>query len=105
MQEYQAFQRLGSHPNIIKFKGAYEDSNSVHFITSPYCSGGTLLDWLNADTGIPVSEGQLATYFKQVVEAVSWCHGKGEPVQPILIVLITRQLCSKYKVITKLKHA
>ena len=78
VQEYQAFQRLGSHPNIISFQAAFEDVDSVHFITSPYCSGGTLLDRLTAETGTPVSESQLATYFKQVVEAVSWCHDKGD---------------------------
>lgn len=75
---YQAFLRLGSHWNIVSCVEAFEDGDSVHVITSPYCSGGTLPDRLTADTGAPVSESQLANYFKQIVEAIGWCHTRGE---------------------------
>lgn len=103
-QEYQAFQRLGSHRNIVNFVEAFEDGDRVHLVTSPYCSGGTLLERLTAGTGAPVSESHLAKHFKQVVEAVGWCHRRGEATshQPYSQGYTAKEL---YSVITVMKPA
>jgi calcium-dependent protein kinase len=46
-REIQIMQHMSGKPNIVEFKGAYEDKNSVHVVME-LCVGGQLFDRITA---------------------------------------------------------
>lgn len=66
--------RASGHRNVIKHLGHGTDPAWV-WIAMEFAEGGDLFDKIEADEG--VGEEIAHFYFKQLVSAVTWCHGKG----------------------------
>ncbi|CAK4028018.1 Serine threonine- kinase chk1 [Lecanosticta acicola] len=62
------------HDNIIKYLSHGEDASWV-WMALELAEGGDLFDKIEADEG--VGEDVAHFYFKQLVSAIDWCHGKG----------------------------
>ncbi|XWS14422.1 hypothetical protein CRYUN_Cryun35bG0008200 [Craigia yunnanensis] len=73
-REILILQHLTGQPNIVEFKGAYEDERNLHLVME-LCSGGELFDRIIA-TGI-YSERQAASICRQIVNVVHACHFMG----------------------------
>ncbi|KAK8509965.1 hypothetical protein V6N13_118511 [Hibiscus sabdariffa] len=73
-REVSILQHLTGQPNIVEFKGAYEDRKNVHLVME-LCSGGELFDRIIAKGSY--SERQAASVFRQIVNVVHACHFMG----------------------------
>lgn len=62
------------HDNIVRFL-SWGDDRSWTWIAMELAEGGDLFDKIEADEG--VGEDIAHFYFKQLINAVAWCHGKG----------------------------
>lgn len=62
------------HPNILKIYEVIKDDRYYHIVTE-ILTGGELFDRIS--TGIRYSERTIAEYMRQILSAVSYCHGKG----------------------------
>ncbi|KAL0363223.1 UNVERIFIED_CONTAM: Calcium-dependent protein kinase [Sesamum calycinum] len=67
-------QHLSGQPNIVEFKGAYEDRHSVHLVME-LCGGGELFDRIIAQGHY--SEKAAADLCRQIVNVVHHCHFMG----------------------------
>ncbi|KAH9803706.1 calcium-dependent protein kinase 33 [Citrus sinensis] len=65
---------LSGQPNIVQFKGAYEDRHSVHIVME-LCAGGELFDRIIAKGHY--SERDAASVFRVIMNVVNVCHSKG----------------------------
>lgn len=72
--EIMILQHLTGQPNIVEFKGAYEDRESVHLVME-LCLGGELFDRITAKGSY--SEREAASIFRQIVNVVHACHFMG----------------------------
>ncbi|XP_027333835.1 calcium-dependent protein kinase 2-like isoform X2 [Abrus precatorius] len=73
-REIQIMQHLSGQPNIVEFKGAYEDKHSVHVVME-LCAGGELFDRIIAKGHY--SERAAASICRQIVNVVHICHFMG----------------------------
>ncbi|MCD7473351.1 Calcium-dependent protein kinase 21 [Datura stramonium] len=73
-REIQIMQHLSGQPNIVEFKGAYEDNYSVHLVME-LCAGGELFDRIIARGYY--SEKDAADIIRQIVNVVYICHFMG----------------------------
>lgn len=73
-REIQIMQHLSGQPNIVEFKGAYEDKNSVHLVME-LCAGGELFDRILAKGSY--SEKEAASMCRQIVNVVHACNFMG----------------------------
>ena len=73
-REIQIMQHLSGQPNIVEFKGAYEDKISVNLVME-LCAGGELFDRIIAKGHY--SEKAAATILRQIVNVVHVCHFMG----------------------------
>ncbi|CAI9087189.1 OLC1v1021203C2 [Oldenlandia corymbosa var. corymbosa] len=73
-REIQIMQHLSGQPNIVEFKGAYEDRQSVHIVME-LCAGGELFDRIVSRGHY--SERDAANITRQVVNVVHICHFMG----------------------------
>ncbi|GAA0175413.1 non-receptor serine/threonine protein kinase [Lithospermum erythrorhizon] len=73
-REIQIMQHLSGQPNIVEFKGAYEDKQSVHIVME-LCAGGELFDRIIAQGHY--SERAAADLIRQIVNVVYICHFMG----------------------------
>ncbi|CAH9052536.1 unnamed protein product [Cuscuta epithymum] len=73
-REIKIMQHLMGQPNIVEFKGAYEDSNSVHLVME-LCAGGELFDRIIAKGHY--SERAAASICRSIVNVVHTCHFMG----------------------------
>ncbi|XP_054797968.1 calcium-dependent protein kinase 2-like [Prosopis cineraria] len=73
-REIQIMQHLSGQPNIVEFKGAYEDTHSVHVVME-LCAGGELFDRIIAKGHY--SERAAASICRQIVNVVHICHFMG----------------------------
>ncbi|KAI3849045.1 hypothetical protein C5167_019125 [Papaver somniferum] len=73
-REIQLMQHLSGQPNIVEFKGAYEDKYSVHLVME-LCAGGELFDRIIAKGHY--SERAAATICRSIVNVVHICHFMG----------------------------
>lgn len=62
------------HPNIVKIFERYEEGNFQYIVTE-LCKGGTIYDYLSRFKS--TNEYMVCKIFKQVAEAVSYCHSSG----------------------------
>jgi calcium-dependent protein kinase len=60
------------HPNVIKLYEYFEDEKNVYLITE-LCTGGELFDLIIEKEYF--SEKFAATIFKQILQALNYCHG------------------------------
>ncbi|KAG7031419.1 Calcium-dependent protein kinase 9 [Cucurbita argyrosperma subsp. argyrosperma] len=73
-REIHIMQHLSGQPNIVEFKGAYEDKQSVHLIME-LCAGGELFDRIIAEGHY--SEKAAASICRSIVNVVHICHFMG----------------------------
>ncbi|KAL5557807.1 hypothetical protein UlMin_034018 [Ulmus minor] len=73
-REIQILQHLTGQPNIVEFKGAYEDKQNLNLVME-LCSGGELFDRIIAKGSY--SERQAAKISRQIVNVVHVCHFMG----------------------------
>ncbi|XP_077253925.1 calcium-dependent protein kinase-like [Tasmannia lanceolata] len=73
-REIQIMQHLSGQPNIVEFKGAYEDKQSVHLVME-LCSGGELFDRIVAQRHY--TERAAAKICRAIVNVVHICHVMG----------------------------
>lgn len=73
-REIKIMQHLIGQPNIVEFKGAYEDSDSVHLVME-LCAGGELFDRILAKGHY--SERAAASVCREIVSVVHTCHFMG----------------------------
>ncbi|CAM8996356.1 unnamed protein product [Rhodiola kirilowii] len=73
-REVQLLQHLSGQPNVVEFKGAYEDRQSVHLVME-LCAGGELFDRIIAQG--QYSERAAAAICRQIVNVVHICHFMG----------------------------
>ncbi|KAJ7967687.1 Calcium-dependent protein kinase [Quillaja saponaria] len=69
-REIQIMQHLSGQPNIVEFRGAFEDRCSVHLVME-LCAGGELFDRLIAEG--QYSERAAATICRDIVNIVHIC--------------------------------
>ncbi|KAK7841608.1 calcium-dependent protein kinase 29 [Quercus suber] len=73
-REILILQHLTGQPNIVEFKGAYEDKKNLHLVME-LCTGGELFDRIiNRGT---YSEREAASIGRQIVNVVHVCHFMG----------------------------
>ncbi|KAH7848290.1 hypothetical protein Vadar_000821 [Vaccinium darrowii] len=76
-REIAILERLRGQPNIVEFKGAYEDRSNLHLVME-FCSGGELFDRIVAKAAKrSYSEEEAARIGRQVVNVVHVCHSSG----------------------------
>ncbi|KAG6528951.1 hypothetical protein ZIOFF_011143 [Zingiber officinale] len=73
-REVQIMQHLSGQANIVEFRGAYEDRNSVNVVME-LCAGGDLFDRISAKGDY--SEREAAAVGRAVVGVVNTCHFMG----------------------------
>ncbi|GMH24351.1 hypothetical protein Nepgr_026194 [Nepenthes gracilis] len=73
-REIQIMQHLSGQPNIVEFKGAYEDRDSVNLVME-LCAGGELFDRIISKG--QYSERAAAAIMRQIVNVVHVCHFMG----------------------------
>ncbi|XVF26034.1 hypothetical protein REPUB_Repub13aG0265300 [Reevesia pubescens] len=73
-KEVQILQHLSGQPNIVEFRGAYEDRQSVHLVME-LCAGGELFDRIIAQGHY--SERAAAAISRSIVNVVHICHFMG----------------------------
>ncbi|KAK3424041.1 hypothetical protein EUGRSUZ_F00807 [Eucalyptus grandis] len=73
-REIHIMQHLSGQPNIVEFKGAYEDRHAVHLVME-LCAGGELFDRIIAKGHY--SERAAATICRAIVNVVHACHFMG----------------------------
>ncbi|KAK9673890.1 hypothetical protein RND81_12G196600 [Saponaria officinalis] len=73
-REIQIMQHLSGQPNIVEFKGAYEDRVSVNLVME-LCQGGELFDRIIAKGHY--SEKAASNILRQIVNVVHVCHFMG----------------------------
>ena len=73
-REILILQHLSGQPNIVEFKGAYEDRYSVHLVME-LCAGGELFDRIIAKG--QYSEKAAADICRAIVNVVQICHFMG----------------------------
>ncbi|KAK7280780.1 hypothetical protein RJT34_25847 [Clitoria ternatea] len=73
-REVMILQHLSGQPNIVEFRGAYEDKENLHLVME-LCSGGELFDRIIAKGNY--SEREAATVMRQIVNVVHVCHFMG----------------------------
>ncbi|KAL6567691.1 hypothetical protein OROGR_001359 [Orobanche gracilis] len=94
--EVMILQHLKGQPNVIEFKGAYEDEEKVHVVME-VCSGGDLYD----RRGL-YSEKEAAGIMRQILKAIEACHFMGvmhRDVKPDNFLLVSEDKDSKLKAI------
>lgn len=74
MREIQMMQHLSGQPNIVEFKGAFEDRYSVHLVME-LCAGQELFDRITAKGHY--SEKAAAELCRAIVNTVHVCHFMG----------------------------
>lgn len=72
------------HPNLIRFLQAIETTHRV-YIVMEYAENGSLLDIIRRDSYI--DENRARRWFRQLVDAVDYCHERGVVHRYIKIAL------------------
>ncbi|XP_022769241.1 calcium-dependent protein kinase 29 isoform X2 [Durio zibethinus] len=96
-REILILQHLTGQPNIVEFKGAYEDSRNIHLVME-LCSGGELFDRIIAKG--TYSERQAASICRQIVNVVHACHFMGvmhRDLKPENFLLVSKEENSPIK--------
>ena len=91
------------HPNIIKFYEIFEDDRHFSFIMEN-CTGGELFPriLLKLSQGETFSEKEVASIFKQIMSAMSYCHSQGichRDLKPENILFLNKNPDSPIKII------
>ena len=96
-REILILQHLTGQPNIVEFKGAYEDEQNLRLVME-LCSGGELFDRIIAKGSY--SERQAALICRQIVNVVHACHFMGvmhRDLKPENFLLVSKDETSPIK--------
>lgn len=96
-REVMILQHLSGQPNVVEFKGAFEDEQRVCLVME-LCSGGELFDRI-AKRG-NYSEKAAAVIMRQVVNVVNACHFMGvihRDLKPENFLMVSRDEGSPVK--------
>lgn len=96
-REILILQHLNGQPNIVEFKGAYEDKQNLHLVME-LCLGGELFDRII--TKGTYSEREAASICRQIVNVVHVCHFMGvmhRDLKPENFLLVNREENSPIK--------
>ncbi|XP_050205640.1 calcium-dependent protein kinase 29 [Mercurialis annua] len=97
-REILILQHLTGQPNIVEFKGCYEDRQNLHLVME-LCSGGELFDRIIAQ-GV-YSEREAAKITRQIVNVVHACHFMGvmhRDLKPENFLLVSKAEDSPLKI-------
>ena len=91
------------HPNIIKLYEYYENDKKIYLIME-LCTGGELFDRIveNTENGIQFTEKQAANLFRQMMNAINYCHKNGivhRDLKPENLLYLNKDKNSPIKVI------
>ncbi|KAK3231902.1 hypothetical protein Dsin_003783 [Dipteronia sinensis] len=89
-REILILQHLTGQPNIVQFRGAFEDKQNIHVVME-LCSGGELFDRILARGSY--SEREAASICRQIVNVVHACHFMGvmhRDLKPENFLLVSR---------------
>ncbi|KAK7283759.1 hypothetical protein RIF29_13505 [Crotalaria pallida] len=89
-REIMIMQHLSGQPNIVEFRGAYEDRRNVHLVME-FCSGGDQFDRVISKESY--SEGEAAKIMRQIVNVVHVCHFMGvihRDIKPENFLLVSK---------------
>jgi calcium-dependent protein kinase len=79
-REVAILEHLSGHSSVVNLRGVYEDTRQVHLVMD-LCTGGDLHDFITTQiTTRPharLSEKDAAAVAKSMLEALSYCHGRG----------------------------
>lgn len=92
-------QHLTGQPNIVEFKGAFEDSKNVYLVME-LCVGGELFDRITAKGNY--TEAKAAAVCRNIVTVVHVCHFMGvmhRDLKPENFLLVNQDEDSEIKVI------
>nr|AGJ83805.1 calcium-dependent protein kinase 1a [Vitis amurensis] len=90
-REILILEHLTGQPNIVEFKGAYEDKQNLHLVME-LCSGGELFDRITAKGSY--SEREAADICRQIVTVVHVCHFMGvmhRDLKPENFLMVSRE--------------
>lgn len=90
-------QHLSGQPNVVEFKGAFEDEQRVCLVME-LCSGGELFDRISKRGSY--SEKAAAVIMRQVVNVVNACHFMGvihRDLKPENFLMVSRDEDSPIK--------
>ncbi|KDP36877.1 hypothetical protein JCGZ_08168 [Jatropha curcas] len=96
-REILIMQHLSGQPNIVEFKGAYEDRQTLHLVME-LCSGGELFDRIIARGSY--TEREAASIMRQIVNVVHACHFMGvmhRDLKPENFLLVSKEEKSPLK--------
>ncbi|XP_022866051.1 calcium-dependent protein kinase 29-like [Olea europaea var. sylvestris] len=99
-REIMILEHLTGQPNIVEFKGAYEDQSNVHLVME-FCGGGELFDRITARSA-NYSEKEAAKIGRQIVNVVHVCHFMGvihRDLKPENFLLVSNEEDSPLKAI------
>ncbi|KAL9238129.1 hypothetical protein vseg_012599 [Gypsophila vaccaria] len=97
-REVLIMQHLSGQPNIVEFKGAYEDRSNLYLVME-LCLGGELFDRIVAK--VSYSEKEAAVVFRQIVKVVHVCHFMGvmhRDLKPENFLLVSKDANSPLKI-------
>ncbi|KAJ4849450.1 hypothetical protein Tsubulata_013948, partial [Turnera subulata] len=88
--EIQTMHRLQGHPNIVGIREVYQDDDFVHLVME-LCAGGDLFDLIQKKGSVR-SEAEARVMFRQLMQAILYCHDMGvvhRDIKPENILLAT----------------
>ena len=91
---------MTGQPNIVEFKGAYEDRQNLHLVME-LCTGGELFDRI-INNKVGYSEREAASIGRQIVNVVHVCHFMGvmhRDLRPENFLMVSKDAHSPIKAI------
>ena len=64
-----------SHPNIVRYEGAFEQNSKLN-IMMEFCEGGDMAERIKKQNGVLLEESVITDWFTQISLAVRYCHEK-----------------------------
>ncbi len=91
------------HPNVIRLHEVYEDKNDIYLIMEE-CNGGSLFERIFNNYSLRkfISEKNIARIFKQIIDALNYCHLQGichRDIKPENIIFLNKDDNSPIKLI------
>lgn len=74
--EIDIYRRLGSHPNILKFREGFESDGCVHLVLE-YCPGGDLHEAIKSNRIDAGGHERVRELVFQLIDVLEYCHSRG----------------------------
>ena len=89
---------LKKHPNVVRIKGFYQDSD-YYYVVQELCSGGELFDAIVSKANY--SEREAQTVIRTLLYTIAYCHDRGivhRDLKPENILLKNKQDYTNIKI-------